>query len=140
MGKESVLRLFVLVIYLCIQSIVSGQQLFKGRVLDVETGKGVPRASIYVKAFQLGTSCDSLGYFSLNFAEKGPFELRISAVGYKEKIWHADSVSTHVELLLSADDNLIDAVEVSRKQKYANRNPAVDIIQQVINNKRRNRL
>lgn len=140
MGKESILRLVVLVICLSFQSIVSGQQQLKGRVLDDETGKGVPRASIYVDAQHVGTSCDSLGYFSLSLPQHGPQKLSISAIGYKEKICNTDGSEKLIEIRLSSDHTLIDAVEISHKKKYANRNPAVDIIHQVIKHKRKNRL
>src|SRR5690606_7379250 len=116
------------------------QQKISGTVVDGVTGKGVPQTSIRVQGTSDGTSCDAFGRFSLTTDARLPLELVVSAIGYKEMLVGVDTSQKHLHIALENDKNVIDAVEISRRQKYRNRNPAVDIIHQVIKNKRSNRL
>lgn len=116
------------------------QQTISGTVVDDVTGKGVPQATIQVLGTSDGTSCDSLGQFFLTTASQIPLQLTISALGYKEAVIRYDTPQEYLFIALENNEQLIDAVEISRKQKYRNRNPAVDIIHQVIKHKRSNRL
>ena len=116
------------------------QHKISGTVVDVLTGEGIPQASIRVQGTSDGTSGDASGYFSLFTQADFPMDITVSAVGYKDGLLRCDSLGQLLHIRLSADHQLIDAVEISRKQKYKNRNPAVDIIHQVIKHKRLNRL
>lgn len=119
---------------------VMGQQKFSGQIVDVTTGEGIPLASVKIVGTNQGTSCDSSGIFSLSGILKFPFQLSVSAVGYKETLRSYDSLPINLEITLEHSEQRIEAVEISRKKKYQNRNPAVEIIEQVIKHKKINRL
>lgn len=116
------------------------QQKISGTVVDDATGKGIPQATVHVRGASEGTSCDARGQFSLTTGEQLPLQLVVSALGYKESVVSYDTLQTQMQIALETNEHLIDAVEISRRQKYKNRNPAVDIIHQVIKHKRSNRL
>jgi hypothetical protein len=69
------------IFFLAISSTAFCQQLIEGRVLDNETGKPVPFASIGIVGTSKGTSSNLDGQFSL--ALSAPFTLRITCVGYQ---------------------------------------------------------
>jgi len=116
------------------------QQIIKGIVVDDITGKGIAQASVQVRGTSVGTSCDSSGNFLLTTTAKLPLELIVSAIGYQQKVLHYDVPQETLRIALENTGHTIDAVEISRRQKYRNRNPAVDLIHQVIKHKRSNRL
>jgi hypothetical protein len=70
-----------LIFLLTISSTAFCQQLIEGRVLDNETGKPVPFASIGIVGTSKGTSSNLDGQFSL--AISTPFTIRITCVGYQ---------------------------------------------------------
>lgn len=141
MSRISLLKLLILVFVLGVAAQQGvAQYKISGTVIDDVTGKGVPQASIQVRGTSDGTSCDASGQFFLTTTSPFPLRLVVSAVGYKELIISVNTPQEHVHIALENDKNVIDAVEISRRQKYRNRNPAVDIIHQVIKNKRSNRL
>jgi len=140
MRRFCLLRFVLLFLTLCLgifQS--SAQQKISGIVVN-KTGKGIPLASVKVLETADGTSCDSTGYFSFSTTKQSPFKLLVSAIGYQEVVYTIENQAIGIKILLESTDQVIDAVEVSRRQKYNNRNPAVDLIYQVIKHKRSNRL
>lgn len=141
MSRISLLKLLMLIFTLSV-AVQQGvaQQKISGTVIDDATGKGIPQASIQVRGTSDGTSCDASGQFLLTTTSQLPLRLVVSAVGYREMLVHIDSAQEHLQIALENDKHVIDAVEISRRQKYRNRNPAVDLIHQVIKNKRSNRL
>ncbi|WP_437919229.1 DUF5686 family protein [Sphingobacterium sp. LRF_L2] len=142
MQRSSLLRIVFFIFSLCvlIQS-GSAQQKLTGVVVDEDTGKGIASASIKIVNTEQGTSCDADGRFNLSLAGKLPMQLIVSAVGYKESEITLNAYpAEEFSISLTTNGHLIDAVEISRKKKYNNRNPAVDLIQQVIKHKRLNRL
>src|SRR5690606_8768142 len=141
MSRISLLKLLI---WICTLGVVTqqgiAQQRISGTIIDDVTGKGIPQASIQVRGTSDGTSRDASGQFFLTTTSPFPLRLVVSAIGYKELTMSVDSLQQHMHIALEGDKQLIDAVEVSRRQKYRNRNPAVDIIHQVIKHKRSNRL
>jgi len=123
----------------CCSARLAGQQRTTGAVLNKETGKGIPSASVKLVGTAEGTSCDSTGRFSLTVRQPFPVDLLVSAVGYQDVVRSVPSAGDGLTFLLEPDARTIDAVEISRKQKYNNRNPAVELIRQVIRHKRDNR-
>lgn len=55
-----------------------------GRVVN-ERSEGIPFASVTVKNGNSGTSTDSLGNFSIPYADKLPFTLLVSSVGFRQQ-------------------------------------------------------
>ena len=141
MSKLNLLRLFIWIFTMSV-AMQQGlaQQIIKGKVLDSETGQGVAQASIQVQGSSDGTSCNTSGEFHLQTTNRFPLKLVISAIGYKETLREVSLSEEALEISLEYDKHVIDAVEISRRHKYRNRNPAVDLIHQVIKHKRTNRL
>lgn len=119
---------------------VQAQQKIAGVIIDKSHKGGIALASIKVVGSSEGTSCDSNGRFNLVTTKKLPLQLSISAVGYGDHIVDYTVEKAELRIELESSDQIIDAVEISHKVKYKNRNPAVDLIQQVIKHKRLNRL
>jgi hypothetical protein len=141
MSRISLLKLLIWIFTLSV-AVQQGvaQQKISGTVIDDATGKGIPQASIQVRGTSDGTSCDASGQFLLTTTGQFPLRLVVSAIGYKEMFVRVESPQEPLQIALESDKQVIDAVEISRRQKYRNRNPAVDLIHQVIKHKRFNRL
>jgi len=73
-----------LLLLVTISSTAFCQQIIEGRVVDEETGKPVPFASIGIVGTTHGTSSNLNGQFSLALSE--PFLVKISCVGYESLI------------------------------------------------------
>lgn len=130
---------------LCTYSQQQAQPLtvVKGRVLD---GSGIQPLAFVTVTFtgsRFGTSTNAEGFFNLKAA--GPFtRVAFSVVGYQTvtKIIKPGQVN---ELLIRLSGSQTQLKEVSvvagKKLKYRNKdNPAVELIQQVINHKEQNRM
>ncbi|TDS14569.1 DUF5686 family protein [Sphingobacterium paludis] len=136
----------LLAVVLCLFSLclcvgqVKAQRTIEGVVADKRNAHKIPLASIAIIGSAEGTSCDANGRFKLITNRKPPFQLLVSAIGYKDEIIDYKAAQGTLSVALENNEQVIDAVEISRKVKYKNRNPAVDLIQQVIKNKRINRL
>ena len=114
------------------------QHLLKGRVVNELTNEGVTGASVILSS-DIGTSTDSLGYFTLTINQTLPVRLTIHAMGFQDLSKTINKLSDNI-ILLEESNNVIETIEISRKRKYNNRNPAVDLIDQVIKYKSQNRL
>lgn len=81
----------LILIFMFISSIAFGQQLIQGKVVDKETGKPVPFASIGIIGLPRGTSSNVDGEFSISVLT--PFSLRVTCLGYESVTLNsADSV------------------------------------------------
>ncbi|HLS96192.1 MAG TPA: DUF5686 family protein [Sphingobacterium sp.] len=139
MRRFNLLKLIVCLLTLSVQLCLA-QQKITGTVVDKDSGRGIPLASVKLVGSAQGTSCDSSGRFSFTIDRGLPIQLAVSAIGYEEQVVLYSSPQEKILVELNNNEHLIDAVEISRKQKYRNRNPAVDLIHQVIKHKRANRL
>ncbi|MBT2563755.1 SusC/RagA family TonB-linked outer membrane protein [Pedobacter sp. ISL-68] len=72
--------LFICTALLAVQTL-HAQNTLKGKVTDLQTGKSM-RANITIPALKIKAQTDSAGFFELAVA-KGPWNLRISAIGYR---------------------------------------------------------
>jgi hypothetical protein len=123
-------------------NITAGQTSITGRVTDAATGQPIPFITIVITGTSLGTSTDNNGNYILMFS--GHYShIKFSYIGYQ-------SVTRTIK---PGQDNLLDiklhrdqqqlkevVVRSSKRQKYRNKgNPAVELIQKVINHKEDNR-
>lgn len=120
--------------------VAHGQVRVVGKVFDEQTQKPIAQASVKVVGTSIGTSCDSLGNFVLQFPKESPFQLLVSAIGYTDQRIRYHTGDKAFQIQLTPNNQMIDAVSVSIKQKYNNRNPAVSLIEEVIRHKRINRM
>lgn len=100
-----------LFILLFVSSIAYGQQLITGSVVDKETGKPVPFASIGVVGTSKGTSTNLEGAFSL--AIEGKATLKITCVGY-ESLTISSTENLH-QLKLSPSATQLNEVVILAK-------------------------
>ena len=118
---------------------VEGQVRIRGKVLDASTKFPITTASIKSPENKTGTATTKTGEFLLTL-EKGTREIVVSALGYSDKSVEIDSFVNYLEISLEPKSFLIDAVEINRKRKYNNRNPATELIDLVIRNRSLNKL
>lgn len=118
---------------------VEGQIRVKGKIVDATTKEAIGTASIKSKDNKHGTATDKSGNFLL-ILETPTKEVLVSALGYKDKLVAVDSFVVFMEIELEHNNILIDAVEINRKKKYNNRNPATELIDLVIKNRSLNKL
>ncbi len=114
-----------------------------GRVVDDATGKPLAMISVSFTGTRHGTITDNLGFFTLSAA--GPFKsISFSYVGYGTvtRIVRPGMVNNLSIRLTKSFTRLNEVVvHAARKQPYHNKgNPAVELIQQVINHKEQNRM
>lgn len=75
----------VLVLAVLAVNIVFGQEL-SGRVFDEATGKGLPKASVYIVDAHIGMHTDSGGYFAFTNPLPDEFSVRISYSTYETRM------------------------------------------------------
>lgn len=143
MGRHFVLhgRLLVLVVFFLLWiTPILAQKPLHGKVLDKDTNQPIAGASIRCVADREGTSSDKTGLFRL-FVPSSVKEILVHAMGYEEKVLEVGQLDDTVVLVyLQKQKKQIEAVEISRKRKYNKNNPATEIIDLVIANKKNNKL
>ena len=72
------------IIFLALGHVALGQQLIEGTVVDKETGKAIPFASLVIEGTSQGTSANLQGQFSLVVPDT--FSLRVTCIGYETSI------------------------------------------------------
>jgi hypothetical protein len=87
-------RWFVFFFSISVSSI--GQQLLEGTIVDKETQKPVPFASIGLVGSSKGTSSNLNGQFSISVSE--PFSLKVTCIGYESLLVNSIAEMTLVEL------------------------------------------
>jgi hypothetical protein len=114
---------------------------FKGIVVDTQSNEPIAFASIYLSDYGYKTKTNATGQFILkipNFS-LAKNKAKVSCVGYKPEVI---SLSRNVkEVTVKMNRETQDLKEVTvKKQKYQNKkNPAVELIEKVIANKKNNR-
>jgi hypothetical protein len=114
-----------------------------GLITDAATRHPLPSASVSITGTTFATSSDASGHFSLKVA--GQYHrITISYTGYEQLIQPINPVveNTLIIKLKSNQRQLKEVVITSSKRgRYRNKgNPAVELIQQVINHKEQNRM
>ena len=84
------------IFFLMFSSTAFCQQLLEGSIVDKETGKPVPFASVGIVGTSKGTSSNLNGQFSISVSE--PVLLQITCIGYESrKVYSIEGIS-HIEL------------------------------------------
>lgn len=99
------------IFFLLLSSTAFCQQLIEGTIIDKETGKPVPFASIGVVDTSKGTSSNSNGEFSISVIQ--PFKLKITCVGYESKeVLSSEEINS---ILLRPISTQLDAIVILDK-------------------------
>ena len=111
-------------------------QTVSGFVLDSEN-QPIPFANVFVKETQAGTSTDIDGKYFLSFQDGGEYEFVISSIGYKTKTAPVfvgdDNLETNLNFVLESSSTELNEIVV----KAGKKDPAYEIIQNVIDNKKK---
>ena len=95
---------------------LNGSILLSGRV-TAENGQPLANASVQVKGTSHGTTADSLGNFSLVIAQKFPFTLVISSVGYSEQEIEVKNQNAKLAVQLSSQTLIANEVVISASRQ-----------------------
>lgn len=87
----------------------------KGKVIDAKTNEILIGASVSIKGITNGATTDANGEFTILTAQKLPFTLVISYVGYVKKELLIDQ--TELQISLEEDSNLLNDVVVSSRRR-----------------------
>jgi len=112
-----------------------------GQITDAVSGQPLPFISISFVGSGYGTRSDSLGKFRLSAS--GSFNrVTFSQLGYQTIIKTIKPGQVNVlQVDLAVSETQLKEVSVTSGKRYRNKgNPAVDLIQQVINHKAQNRM
>ena len=90
-----------------------GQTTVTGTVKDAKTGETIPGANIKVARKAVGTNTDFDGNFVLKVADKPPFTLEISILGYKPEKVEITKNNQKVEVSLTENATSLDEIVVS---------------------------
>ena len=89
------------------------QTTIKGVVKDAGSGETIPGANIKVAKKSVGTNTDFDGKFVLNVADKPPFSIRISVLGYKSEIVQITKSNQEITINLKENETSLDEIVVS---------------------------
>ncbi len=138
--KKAILSfLFSLIILICFAQTIQ-IEIFKGVVLDAQNNEPMPYVSIFMPDYRDGVITDFKGEFIINVKNFSPSKnkVNVSYVGYKTEIIYFSKNSKKIVIKLNPEVQVLHEIVV-KKQKYQNKNnPAVDLIEKVIANKKQN--
>ena len=89
------------------------QTTVSGTVKDAKTGDLLPGANIKISRKSVGTSTDFDGNFVLEVADKPPFTLEISMLGFKTKKIEITKNNQKVAAVLTENETSLDEIVVS---------------------------
>ncbi len=114
-----------------------------GQVLDAATGKPLSYVNVNFNGSSTGANTDSLGKFDL-IAEGSFDKVTFSHMGYQSVVKSIKpGQKNELHITMRGSQTLLKGVTITsaKKQKYRNKdNPAVSLIQQIINHKDENRM
>jgi len=142
--NKNVLAIFLLAcLSVCTVSFsqVPENTVIHGVVSDATTGNPVQFASVFLKGTTVGTITDESGKYRIETNVLAP-EIVFSFVGYQTEIRHI-SLGREQTINISLSNihtELNEVIIKAKKKSYKNKdNPAVELIQRVIDNKEQNR-
>lgn len=121
-------------------AISQNKTVIRGHVIDAKTQETLPYINIQLDGTTEGTTSDIEGNFYMETSLPTAQKIKISCVGYVTQFL-AIKVNEINELKIALEDNTVNLTEVIvRPKKYRNKgNPAVELIENVIKNKSKNR-
>lgn len=142
--KSYPFSLFIIIaLFFCLNSFSQGNinTIVSGKVIDDLTGDPLPFVSVIIKGTTAGTITDSEGKFRFETSVKAT-ELNFSFIGYQTEIRiiaPGRENIFNIRLKLSSI-SLNEVIVKYEKKEYKNKdNPAVELIQNVIDHKSKNR-
>ena len=118
------------------------ETVLRGTVYDSNSRLPIPYASVFFEKSSIGTITDNKGRFELKYSQEFSL-LTVSCIGYETQTFSIETgKKTKLEIYLkNIDYQLTEVVIKPKKEKYSKKNnPAVELIEKVIENKDKNRL
>lgn len=106
-------RLLLVAFMLFGSAVMFAQTTVTGTVKDASTGDPLPGANIKISRKAVGTNTDFDGNFTLRTADKPPFTLEISSIGYKTEKVEITKNNQVVEVNLKENATSLDEVVIS---------------------------
>lgn len=138
--KKPIICLFFFLTSLGCLSQTIQKEVFNGTVLDSQTNEPMAYVYIYLPDYEDGTITDLKGAFTIRVKNFVPSKNKVlaSCVGYKSRIIFLSKNAKSIVIKMDQEVQILQEVVV-KKQKYQNKNnPAVDLIEKVIANKKQN--
>ena len=133
---------FFLLIFLPFRLLSQQNTVIDGSIIDAATGENLPFVNIIFQGKNIGTSTDLKGNFHLETLWASN-KIMVSFIGYKTQTFDVQiGKKNKYEIFLVPDALMLNEAVVKPKRVHYRKkdNPAVDLMQKVIDNKKRNRI
>ena len=119
-------------------------ETLSGVVVDAQTNEPIVSASVFLTDYRTGGNTDVNGKFSFkvrNFVSTKKTTMRVSIIGYKaEFVTLSSGKYTNLKIKLRSESQNLKEVEI-KKQRYKRKgNPALELLEKVVENKKRNQI
>ena len=139
--KTSILGIFLIFLPFLAYSESANVNNIKGKVVDMENNEPLAFVSIHLIETGFETRTDASGEFKINIKNftLPKSKAKVSYIGYKTQIVSLSASDLSTTIKMSRQIQNLKEIVV-KKQKYQNKkNPAVELIEKVIENKKYNR-
>lgn len=130
---NSVLKPVALILLICVPSIIFGQAIVKGKVIDKKTKKPLPFVHIILNQKKQGITTDIDGKFEFINNESIEFA-KFSYIGYKQHLIAKENLIKIKEVVIELSEETVNLNEVT---VYPGENPAHRIINEVLKNRKK---
>ena len=111
------------------EQVQTGICVLTGKIIDSETGEGIPMATINVPGTLIGTACDADGRFRLELIEGKSYNLLVRSTGYMEQRIKIDSNGPAKQMDIQMNAGIFDLNEVvvtgTRTEKLIKNSPVL---------------
>ena len=111
------------------KQVQTGICVLTGRIIDSETGEGIPMATINVPETLIGTACDAGGRFRIELIEGKSYNLLVRSTGYMEQTIKFNANGAQKEMDIQMNAGIFDLNEVvvtgTRTEKLIKNSPVL---------------
>ncbi|WP_417130483.1 TonB-dependent receptor, partial [Parabacteroides faecis] len=111
------------------EQVQTGICVLTGRIIDSETGEGIPMATINVPGTLIGTACDAGGRFRIELIEGKSYNLLVRSTGYMEQTIKFNANGAQKEMDIQMNAGIFDLNEVvvtgTRTEKTISNTPVL---------------
>ncbi|MBT1704483.1 DUF5686 and carboxypeptidase-like regulatory domain-containing protein [Chryseosolibacter indicus] len=138
-------KVMVIAFMLIAISVKAQTTIITGTVIDSETKEPLPFVNVYLKGSTIGNVTDINGNYSIHTSSTAYTEIQFSFLGYKTITRNIIVGQTQkIDVKLFSDATVLKEVEVvagKGRERYRNKNnPAVDLVREMIEHKKQNRM
>lgn len=116
-------RVFTILLFLMCAATVTAQSI-KGKIIDAVTSEPLVGATIKVEGLKLGAVADIDGTYEIENLSPGMYDLRVSYIGYNDKILRGVDVKlkeiVKLDITLQVDGLTTEIIEVEANTTLAN--------------------